>query len=90
MPSGSFPSSICSTIVGDRDVSCKIRLTCVRSTLFAAAISSMLLYLPDSNWSCQSQALAMLVISGTFSAFGAYPSSAVLPSAKIICRPLSR
>jgi hypothetical protein len=57
MPSGSFPSSICSTIVGDSDVSCKIRLTCVRSTLFAAAISSMLLYLPDSSWSCQSQAL---------------------------------
>jgi hypothetical protein len=57
MPSGSFPSSICSTIVGDREVSCKIRLTCVRSTLFAAAISSMFLYLPDSSWSCQSQAL---------------------------------
>jgi hypothetical protein len=38
----------------------------------------------------EKQGLAMLVISGRFSAFGACPSSAVLPSAKIIFRPLSR
>jgi hypothetical protein len=38
----------------------------------------------------EKQGLAMLVISGRFSAFGACPSSALLPSAKIIYRPLSR
>jgi hypothetical protein len=36
----------------------------------------------------QSQALAMLVINGTFSAFGALASSVLVPSDKIICRPL--
>jgi hypothetical protein len=38
----------------------------------------------------EKQGLAMLVISGMFSAFGALASSVLLPSAKIICRPLSR
>lgn len=60
MPSGSFPSSICSTIVGDREVSCKIRLTCVQSTLFAAAISSILLYLPDISPVIVSEVLVLL------------------------------
>ncbi|MFN9628350.1 MAG: DUF1559 domain-containing protein [Planctomycetota bacterium] len=35
----------------------------------------------DTNWP---------LISGMFSAFGALASSVLLPSAKIICRPLSR